>query len=65
MSSILLSLTHFFITKPSIDKAPLPCSSGANVFLRGGEDMLLIKINSFLTTYGNMLVEWLAFMLTA
>ena len=38
---------------------------GANDFLRGGEDMLLVKINSVLITYGSMLIELLAFMLTA
>ncbi len=35
------------------------------LFLRGGEDMLLWKINCFLTTYGNMLVELIAVIISA
>ena len=38
---------------------------GANVIVKGGAYMLLWKINCFLITYGNMLIEMLAFMLTA
>ena len=38
---------------------------GVNVVVKGGAHMLLWKINSFLTTYGRMLVEMLAAMLSA